>query len=237
MSEIARHRASGLSMPLAIQRAVGNVKRNESSVFAGLRRSHPGMVPQLMRKPALLALTRAIEDECCAQAERPWLFACFQRERFYRKSESRWVELSRTARTAIVFADFTQPAPHTHQPLEVSVPYEAPINREWVLVCDSPDRPACVVGWERPGKSTGTDNDTSTDAARRFETLWTVDPRAVRDAARICAALSEEFRPRHPQARWDELAETPPNPSPDLRRASGLLNRTVRYLTASSQRR
>jgi DICT domain-containing protein len=146
-----------------------------------------------LRKSAVLALSRALEDECCAQADHPVLFASFQRERFYSASERRWVELSRTARSAVVFADFTAPAPTTHGPLQVCVPFDAPINREWVLVCDSADYPGCVVGWEPPGQARGRDD------ARRFETFWSLDPRVVRSAARICAHLSEQYSPVAPR--------------------------------------
>ena len=60
----------------------------------------------MLRKRVLLALSRAIEDESCAQAERPLLFGSFQRERFYRQSQRRWRDFARTAELAVVFADF-----------------------------------------------------------------------------------------------------------------------------------
>ena len=41
------------------------------SVFATLRRLHPTLQPQRLRKSTLLALSWAIEDECCARAETP----------------------------------------------------------------------------------------------------------------------------------------------------------------------
>jgi DNA-binding transcriptional MerR regulator len=149
--EVSRHRASGLSMALAAERAKAVAERPEWSVSAGVRRRHPELRSQLLAKPALLALCRAIEDECCAQADRPLLFASFQRESFYGASEARWVELSRTAQSAIVFADFAAGTPAGSRPAKVRVPFDEPLNREWVLVCDSPDHPGCVVGWERPG--------------------------------------------------------------------------------------
>jgi hypothetical protein len=39
------------------------------------------------------------------------LFASFQHERFFRRSEPRWNELARTAQVVIVFADFGEPGP------------------------------------------------------------------------------------------------------------------------------
>jgi DICT domain-containing protein len=224
--EVARHRASGLSMALAAERAKAVVEQPEWSVSAGVRRRHPELRSQLLVKPALLALCRAIEDECCAQADRPLLFASFQREAFYRASEARWIELSRTAQTAIVFADFAA-TPAGSRPVQVRVPFDEPLNREWVLVCDSPDHPGCVVGWERPGQPS------AGDRSRRFETFWSLDPRVVRDAARICAQLAERYRPGTIHLAG-QLDERPAEASADLRRASGVLDRMLGYLSAAS---
>ena len=224
--EAARQRATGLSMPLAVERAKEVLGQPETSVFAGVRRRHPELRTQSLPKPAVLALSRAIEDECCAQAERPLLLASFQQERFYRASEHRWNELGRTAQATVVFADFGSPSSRRQRPEEVPVPFDAPLNREWVLVCDAPDFPGCVVGWERP------DIVDLPDGERRFETFWSVDPRVVRHAARICAQLARRYGAR--TAAWPQLDETPPEASAATLRASGVLDRMLGYLSASS---
>jgi DICT domain-containing protein len=221
--EAARQRASGLSMPLAVERAKELLGQPESSVFAGVRRRHPELRTQMLPKRAVLALSRAIEDECCAQAERPLLLASFQRERYYRASEHRWTELSRTAAATIVLADFPQLRDRPQRPLEVPVPFDAPLIREWALVCDAPDFPGCVVGWERP------DVADLPDGGRRFETFWSVDPRVVRHAARICTQLARRYGAQPPP--WPQLEETPPEASEATRRASGVLDRMLGYLT------
>jgi DICT domain-containing protein len=228
--EVSRHRASGLSMALAAERAKAVVERPEWSVSAGVRRRHPELRSQLLAKPALLALCRAIEDECCAQADRPLLFASFQRESFYGASEARWIELSRTALSAVVFADFAAPSSAGSRPVRIGVPFDEPLNREWVLVCDSPDHPGCVVGWERPGQPP------AGDRSRRFETFWSLDPRVVRDAARICAELAERYSPGIVDLSG-RLDDRPAEASADLRRASGVLDRMLGYLSASSAAR
>jgi MerR family transcriptional regulator, light-induced transcriptional regulator len=227
--EAARQRATGLSMRLSIERAKELLGQPESSVFAGVRRRHSELRPQLLTKPAVLALSRAIEDECCMQAERPLLFACFQRERFYRASEDRWTELSRTAQSATVFADFADlEEPGAQGPLlKVPIPFDAPMNREWVLVCDSPDYPGCVVGWERP------DTSDLQERSRRFETFWSVDAVVVRHAARICAQLAQQYGAER-AASWSRLEGTPPEASAATLRASGVLDRMLGYLSAYS---
>ena len=226
---VVRLRAGGMSLQTAIGQATSAAGQREPSVFAGLRRRHAGLVPQVLRKVTLLALTRAIEDECCARAERPVLFAAFQQQRFFLQSQPRWNELARTARVAVVFADFAEPTaasgpPPGPVPIMVPLPADASARREWTLVCDSRDYPACVSGWGFPGQPQ------AADASRRFEVTWSVDPQVVRDAAVICAQLA---RSAHPSLGplLDALPTEPPAPaSADLRRATGLLTRMTSYL-------
>ena len=53
-------------------RAPGRRERRRSSRRCGAL--HPGLQPQRLRKSTLLAMSWAIEDECCARAERPMIF-------------------------------------------------------------------------------------------------------------------------------------------------------------------
>ena len=226
VQEVLRHRDGGLALAAAVRRVAAGSFRSKS-VHAELRRRHPELVPQLLSKRSLLALSRAIEDECCARAERPLLFAGFQRQAFLHASYARWTELARTARAAVVFASLDAPtAPRPGLPIEVALPPEAPLNREWIIVCDAPDLPACMAAVERPGQ------EEVPDRHRRFETVWSVDPRVVRDASRMAAALADGYQPawRSPAAAVPN--EEPPAASADLRRATDLLNRMMGYLEA-----
>lgn len=223
--DVLRHRRSGLALEVAV-RQVAAGGAGSGSVYAEVRQHHPGLPVQLVSHRAMLALSRAVEDECCAQATRPVLFASFQRRRFYHASYVRWTELARTARTAVVFADFADPRPpEPARPVEVAVPYDAALNREWTVVCDAPDRPACLVGWERPGEAE--------DSARRFEAFWSVDPQVVRDTARIAAGLADGYRPGWRPPGGDLFADVPAPASEDLRRSSALMTRVVGYLDAT----
>jgi DICT domain-containing protein len=233
---VVRLRASGMSLQAAISQAASQAAEAEPSVFAGLRRRHPALPPQVLRKVTLLALTRAIEDECCARAERPVLFASFQRQRFFRQSEERWNELTRTARVVVVFADFSSPAeasgrpPGEPAPIRVPLPEDAPARREWTLVCESRDYPACVTGWEFPGQREAADSD------RRFEVLWSVDPQVVNSATAICAQLARSARPGLGYLLGALPSEPAPPASADLRRAAGLLSRMTGYLEKAAER-
>ncbi len=225
IDQILRLRASGLSLQAAIgQAAAARAAEGDLSVFAGLRRRHPALVPKELRKTTLLAITRAIEDECCARAGQAVLFAGFQRERYYRKSEQRWKELARTARLVVVFADFGESSGPGASPVTVRLPDDSPLRREWFLVCAAPDCPAFVSGWEFPGQQA------SPDAGRRFEVLWSVDPPAVRDAALICAQLAGSLSPGLDRLLADLPSGSAPAASADLNRAVGLFNRMASYL-------
>ena len=224
--EVLQHRGSGLALEAAVRRTTSEPLQSRS-LYAELRRRHPELTPQPLSKRSLVALSHAIEDECCARAQQPLLFGGFQRHTFLRESYARWVELARTARIAVVFAEIGAPRePRPGVPVEVALPVEAPLNREWIVVCDAPDLPACMVAVERPGQ------EAVLDRRRRFEAVWTVDPRAVRDASRVAAALADEYRPGWRTLDLPELADEPPRASADLGRASELLNRMMGYLDA-----
>ena len=226
--QVVRRRDGGARLEVAIagvvlaQAALGGAP-GAPSVYAAMRRLHPQLQPQRLRKSTLLALSWAIEDECCARAERPLIFGAFQQEHYYRAAEERWTELARVSRATMVFAEFgAEPAP-VDRTTFVDLPEDAPMRREWAVVCDAPDHPAMLTAWELPGQSTVPDKQ------RLFESIWTVEPAAVRDAARACAQVAQQLG--HPEGAplLYELAEDPPPPPAGLLAATSLLNRVVAY--------
>jgi MerR family transcriptional regulator, light-induced transcriptional regulator len=223
VQQIVRERAAGLSLPAAIARARDSAPPFEASIFAGLRRHRPELQPIRLRKPLLLALSRAIEDESCARAERPLLFGSFQRERFYRQSERRWREFARTAELAVVFADFARARRPAGAPVELPVEREAPLNREWAVVCEAPGHAVCLAGVELPSPRR------RRDEAREFEVIWSVEPDVVRAASEICLGLA-----RHAgEGLADADGRDPPAqpPAEQLRLAAAITTRTLAALT------
>ena len=87
-----------------------------------------------------------------------------------------------------------------------------------------------MTGWEFPGQ-------TRVEADRRFEVLWTVDSRVVRDAALICTHLAESFSPGLGHLRDVLPTDLPPPASADLKRATGVLNRMTGYLERAAGER
>ncbi|MBV9338566.1 MAG: MerR family transcriptional regulator [Solirubrobacterales bacterium] len=220
---VVRARESGLSLQAAIDLAHDQEEEQPASVYAALRARLPELEPQLLSKRAMLIISRAIEDECLARAERPLLFGCFQRERFYRASEARWRELARTAERAVVFADFRRLRRPRQAPLEVPLRAGQPLAREWAIVCESPGFAACLTGWERPREGAG---------ERLFEGAWTVEAHAVRLAAQVCWRLGAAAAPGALDDLRERLYDAPVARENELRSAIQLSTRMVSYATA-----
>ena len=72
------------------------------------------------------------------------------------------------------------------------------------MVCDARDAAAALTAWELPGQDGVPDRD------RLFEALWTVDPVAVRDAARVCARVAQRRGVAEAAPVLFELAGSPP---------------------------
>jgi MerR family transcriptional regulator, light-induced transcriptional regulator len=209
---VVRARQAGLPLAMAIERTRHAGDEPQPSVYGGVRASFPHLHPRLLAKPLLGNLTRALEDECCARAPHPVLFGAFQHERFYRQAEMRWRELARAATSAIVLAEFAASSRGSGRgsdrasgrgsgrPAEVPLAANDPMVREWVVVCDAPELPVCLAAWERP----------RADGQRLFETVWSIEPAVVREAARMCCELAARTAPELAAPVREQLAGPPP---------------------------
>jgi DICT domain-containing protein len=222
--QVVRDRAAGLSLAAAIERA-REAGEPEPSIFAGVRRRRPELQATRLRKPILLALSRAIEDESCARAERALLFGSFQRERFYRQSERRWRELARTAELAIVFADFARTRRPARAPVELALDDAAPMQREWAIVCEAPGHAVCMAGIELPAPRR------RPERAREFEVIWSLEPEVVRAASEICLGLARRVDPRVVDGVGERAASAPPAPAEQLRLATAIASRALEVLS------
>ena len=217
---VVEARERGLSLATAIQHARHLSEAPRPSVFARVRERFPHLHAEVMPKRALVTISHAIEDECCARGERPLLFGCFQHERFYRTAEPRWREMAQTAERAIVLADFPRERRPRHAPAEVPIRAGEPLLREWVLVCEADGFAACLVAFEPPGVVAG---------ARRFETIWSAEREVVREAARACCELVDGRAPDLVAGVADRLRDPLPPTREELRTVVELTTRIVRY--------
>lgn len=223
--QVLRRKEAGIRLEIAIAEASATNVPTSPSIFAELRRKHPALVTHRLRKSTLIALSWAIEDECCAVADTPILFGAFQRGDFYAPSAPRWAELARVARSAIVFADhWGGTADEASGPIRAPLADDAPLRREWAVVCDALDSTACLSAWELPGQTSVPDRQ------RIFEAVWTVDPVAVRDAARVAANVAASAGVLAARPLLYELADTPAPRVTTPTAVTALFNRVVAYV-------
>lgn len=244
---VLARRESGLTLSAAIEEVRREREAEEGprgtsarpqSVFATVRAGHPHIPVQRLGKSTLLALSWAIEDEFCAVADRPHLFAAFQQAQHYRAAERRWGELARLSRSAWVYADFPDHGAEPDGPdvrlldgpTRVTLDQRSPLLREWALVCDSQELPALLSAWELPGQ------DRVPDRQRMFECVLSFEPSAVRAASRcfLDAAADAGVGSAAPVLR--ELDSTALADPTDLASVSTLVARLLGYVDRLSSR-
>ena len=231
LQRVVAYRARGLSVPAALERARrAGAPTDRPSIFGAVLAAEPAARPQRLHKASLIAISRAIEDETLARAAGPVVVAAFQCERHYRAVEHRYRRLARAADACVAFADFHAAGGGDGEPLRVPIAPDDALGDEWVLVVDAPGYAACLLAWETPESQR---DRAGGDLARCFEALWTLDPRTVRRAAEVGAALAERRVPERGR-RVQQLLEDRPlameSPAPSL---TALTNRIVAALDAT----
>lgn len=232
LRRVLAYRHRGLSVPAAIDRAreTGGPS-DHPSIYAAVAAADHGGRPQVLKKSTLVAISRAIEHETLAQAAAPMLFGAFQHEEFYRDVEPRYRRISQFSDAAVAFADFKSLERPAGGPIEVPIAPEDKLGNEWAVIVDAPGYAACLLAWEMPGATQPGDPG---DMNRRFEAIWTVDPRATRKASQVAARLAGRADPALGQQLEDMLADRPlasDEPAPTL---TALTNRMVAYLEAAA---
>jgi DNA-binding transcriptional MerR regulator len=227
VEQVLRHRAAGLSLAAAIERAQGWTPTPDRSIFAALRRRRPDLPVQRLGHPVMLAMSRAIEDECLARASHGVLAGSFQRPRHFHAAAHRWHALAATVDTAFVLAEFDRSSPRS-RPARLAVAAGDPAAREWAVVCFADDLRVCLAGWEMPRATAR--------SQRLFEAIWTMDPDAVATALGAACALARQAAPRL-AAEVDERLERDrdaTSPAERTRSAECLVNRMLGHLGAAA---
>ena len=114
------------------------------------RQSWPDVPARGLSRSAMLAISRAIEDEAVASADGAIFVGAFQTAKSFRSAQRRWRHLSRTADIAIALASFPR-VRHTGVSWEAAVSSTVPISREWAVICESPRFSACPIGVDGQG--------------------------------------------------------------------------------------
>ena len=225
LRRVVAYRNGGLSVPAALERARSlEGPTDRPSIFAALASGEHPVRPQRLRRPTLIALSRAIEEEAMARAAGPVVIAAFQDEANYRAVEHRYRRLAHVADAVGVFAGFDDARVGDEDvPAEIPITAADALGHEWAVVVDAPGYAACLVGWETPSR----------DGERIFETVWTMDAAVVRRAAQVGAALAARSAPVWSERLLAILADRPlavEAPTPGL---TALTNRMIAYLDAT----
>jgi DICT domain-containing protein len=216
-------RSAGLSLSTAIERAQLPAAPTGMSLFSLLCRRRPELEPRSIRKRALIAFSHGIEDEVLARAEAQLMFACFQRELFYRSSQARWDELAESTLAAAVFADFGRAAFPGRGPAEIPIERRQQLAREWAIVAYGGRSSICMVAREPASSSVD-----APSSERSFEMVWTADPGAVRDLSEACVDAARVHAPELAERAATALdAESIAVASDQARLTAAILNRTL----------
>ena len=230
LRRVASYRRLGLSIPAAIDRVrvdEGTVLE-QPSIFAAVSSIDEMARPQLLRKPTLLALSRAIEHETLAHAAAPVVFAAFQERRHFRGVEHRYRRIARQSDATTVFADFDGV---THEPghaVKIPIDLDDAIGNEWAVIVDAPGYGACLLAWEHPRQ------ESVPDDRRRFEAIWTVHPRAVRRAAEVAARLAGQADEAYGAELEELLRDRPLSMETPVPALTALTNRAIAYMDHGS---
>ena len=228
---VIAYRDRGMSIGSAIKRVRESSSPVEPSIYAAVATAPGAPKPQVLRKSTLHALSRAMEHEALAQRTSAVCFGAFQHEGFYRPVENRYRQIARTADATVVFADFkTLRDDGPHRPIEVPIRPQDALGNEWAVIVDSPGYSACLLAWEQPGEG---GQGGPRDSDRRFESLWTVDPKVVRRASEVAAKLAARSDEELGERLDGLLATRPLAGDAQLPSLTALTNRIVAYVENS----
>jgi DICT domain-containing protein len=231
LRRVVAYREGGLSVPAALDRArAAGGPTDRPSIYGAITAGAGAGRPLVLSKHTLLAISRGIEDETLARAAAPVIVGAFQEDRHFRAVEHRYRRLAHVADICVAFAGFEAVGGGGGAPWELPIAPDEALGNEWAVVVDAPGYAACLLAFETPESQ----RDAHLPGAeRRFEALWTLDPRTVRRAALVGAALARRVAPDVGE-RMERLLEDRPlameTPAPAL---TALTNRIVSYLDAS----
>ena len=226
LRRVVAYRSRGLSVPAALERARSlEGPTDRPSIFAALASGEQPVRPQRLRRPTLIALSRAIEEEAMARAAGPVVIAAFQAEANYRAVEHRYRRLAHVADAVGVFATFDAPSVDDEdEPAEIPITTADALGHEWAVVVDAPGYAACLVGWETPDRDGDTDLRGGLDDGRRRRAPRGPGRRGAGGAQRA-GVVGAAAGDRSPTARSRSR-----RPTPGL---TALTNRMIGYLDAS----
>ncbi|MEN9224198.1 MAG: DICT sensory domain-containing protein [Thermostichus sp. HHBFW_bins_43] len=172
-------------------------RQSRTSLLSDLLGALPHLRPQLYFKSSLVALSHAIEDQVLQGQGSPWVFANFQKERYYRQEARRYRRISAIAQDVFVLAtpetDFAQTGlPYHTVPLDPA----DPLAQEWHVIVIDASYTTCLVCRERARvKRSQSWGGSDMDTARQFDGIWSFDRLTTTQAALALLPKILSYRP------------------------------------------
>ena len=232
--QIVRDRMAGMTLEAAIDRITRpSASAPSHSLLATVHRTRPDLATRTLSRRAMLAISNAIEDETAARAVDAVVIGAFQRPAAFVQVRRRWTDISRAAHATLVFAAFGRHANRSTY-WEIPVAEQAPIAREWAVLCDSPTFSACLVGRELPGAPVP---GRASDRGPAFDAVWSVEPDVVREVARAAVGVAAGAVPQVFEVTRARLGQPPVITHDVVRTMTTLTNRIIGTLDRPALRR
>lgn len=221
VAEVLSAREAGLPLRVAV-RSVGDGRRRSrpTTVHGALVETFGDLRRHRLSRRAMLACSRAIEDESLARGRRPVVLGSFQHARRFWESAHRWEEIARTAGYCAALADFDSDAarpPATRGDVVLAPqPDRAPMLREWTVVYVDELDGGVLSGWQVPG-----------EGAELYEAIVSSRPAVALAAAKVLIGLVESSGVSVPSSVLSRLERFAPARASD---PDALLGRMVDYL-------
>ncbi len=166
------------------------------SVLRELLEAFPNWRPQMYFKSSMTALSHAMEDLVLAGEEEPLVIATFQQERFYRQETQRYKRIAQKSQQVYVLAAPETDFSNCSEAYEMVAfePTDA-LTQEWHLVVIGQTFTSCLSCRERTNYGETRTFSGTSDNNRRFEGIWTCDPKLSQKAAQILLSRILIYRP------------------------------------------
>jgi DICT domain-containing protein len=227
LRRVVAYRRHGFSMAAAVELArAGSATTDLPSIYGPIASEESPAPSRVLRKRALIGIAHAMEDEALA-CPAPVVVAAFQRRRHFESVEARYRRLAEVADACVAFADFPEAATPDREPWRIPIAAGAPLAREWAVVIEAGGYAACLLAWETPESRP---DDAARDRDRLFETYWTLDPRVVRRALLVAAALVRRSAPEAGERMEALLRDRPPAVESPTQALTALTTRILDYM-------
>lgn len=181
-----------------------------------------------LTKATLVHLSHTLEDIVLTQRLPALIFTGFQESSYWRKETARYEHLAAIAKQVCIFAGRPLPKDGPAHALQITLDDNDPARQEWFLTILSGQFSVVLCGLDRVATVTS-------EAYRRFDTIWSFEPAVVSVALDAVEGLLEKYRP----ARAAELREARsayPLRPPDARVLSQFTSELITFEEKLNQR-